>query len=85
MACAVGCDLRSIEQRDYERYVGLCLNLYRIKIQTADAVRMGVEACVSEAFGKARAVDFFVHTVSDENYGRFLHKSFQAKLETRKR
>jgi hypothetical protein len=56
-----------------------------MKVQTADAVRLGVEACVMEAFGTVRSLDFFVHTLNDESFARFLYKSALAQFQAKSR
>jgi hypothetical protein len=54
-----------------------------MKYQGADTVRLGAEACVMEAFGTVRSVEFFVNTMNDEQHARFLHKSATAQSQVK--
>lgn len=55
-----------------------------MKIRTADCVRAGIEACLLEAMGSVRSVDFFTETMLDDQTARFMHKSLKAQAEARR-
>ena len=79
-----GIDIAGIEQTDYERYVGLILNAERTATRAADIIRNGVSACLIEAFGGVRPIEFFLAAVNDEDFARFLHSKAMAMAESEK-
>ena len=82
LACAYGVNLTEIERCDYERFVGLYLNLVRAEFRMANRVRLGTDAALAVWAGDARlSTDWFDAVADTPNEAAHLYRRGGAEDE----